>query len=126
LNGRENRAQNYRHLAVWQKGKGLCLDVYRTTQAWPKSELYGLTSQVNRAAVSIPSNIAEGQGRFGPAEMARYVSIAHGSLCELETQLEIAAELGFPFPVSLESLLEQSDELGRMLRALHRTLSMRK
>jgi carbamoyl-phosphate synthase large subunit len=81
-----------------------------------------LIAQVNRAAVSIPSNIAEGQGRFGPAEMARFVSIANGSLCELETQLLIASELGYPFLIPLEALIDQTTEIGRMLRALHRTL----
>jgi four helix bundle protein len=80
----------YRELKVWQLGVDLALEVYRLTEAFPKSELYGLTSQMRRAAVSISSNIAEGHARKTRREMQRYVNIAKGSLAELETQLIIA------------------------------------
>jgi carbamoyl-phosphate synthase large subunit len=77
---------------------------------------------VRRAAVSVPSNLAEGQGRFGPGEFARFVSIAHGSLCELETQLIIATEIGIASASQIASITDLAGEVGRMLRALHRSL----
>jgi carbamoyl-phosphate synthase large subunit len=81
-----------------------------------------LTSQVRRAAISVPSNLAEGQGRFGPGEFAHFVSIAHGSLCELETQLIVAIEIGIATGVQIDPILDSAGEIGRMLRALHRSL----
>jgi four helix bundle protein len=117
-----NRAHGFRELLVWQKAMELVGLVYRLTSDWPKEERFGLTSQTRRAAVSIPSNIAEGQGRIGPGEFARFVSIAHGSLCELETQLLLAAELGFTSEALVNQAIQRISEIGRMTRALHDSL----
>ncbi len=87
-------ANTYRDLLVWQKAKALAVEVYRATEAFPKSELFGLTSQMRKAAVSVASNIAEGQGRGSKPDFSKFLCIARGSLLELETQLEIALELG--------------------------------
>ncbi len=82
--------RSYGDLIAWQKVMDLVSEVYRVTKDWPREEMFGLTSQVRRSAVSIPSNIAEGQGWTGPKEFVHHLSIAHGSLCEAETQLIIA------------------------------------
>ncbi|HEU5430429.1 MAG TPA: four helix bundle protein [Thermomicrobiales bacterium] len=111
------RERHYRDLIVWQKGVELVREVYLLTSGWPSNERYGLTNQARRAAVSIPANIAEGQGRLGRAELRRALSIAHGSLCELETHLEVAQRLDFSRDDSIELLLKQADEVGRLLRA---------
>ncbi len=87
-------ADSYRDLIAWQKAIRLALEVYRLTRAFPRDELYGLTSQMRRAAVSIASNVAEGKGRFSCKEFAQFLYRARGSLLELETQLFIASELG--------------------------------
>ena len=98
--------QHYRELIVWQKAIVLVEDVYRATNDFPKTEIYGLTSQIRRAAVSIPSNIAEGQGRNSTRDFLHFLSMAQGSLMELETQITIAERLGY-----LES--EQENKLAR-------------
>ena len=87
--------KNYKELKVWQKSYRLCLEVYRVTKGFPKEELYGLTSQMRRAAMSIPCNIAEGYGRKTTPEYIRYLYIAYGSICELETQTLLARDLGY-------------------------------
>ncbi len=96
--------------------------VCRATDSWPKKELYGLTSQVCRAAVSVPSNIAEGQGRHSTKEFLHHLSIANGSLHEVETQLLIAQRLGYLEESKGETLLRQSAEVGRLLHGLVRSL----
>jgi four helix bundle protein len=88
-------SQNYRDLIAWQKAMDLVVAVYRATEQFPKEEIYALTSQIRRAAVSIPSNIAEGQGRGTVNEFTHFLRIAHGSLRELETQLLIAQRLEY-------------------------------
>src|SRR5215831_18451491 len=88
-------ARSYRELLVWRKAKALAVDVFRATEPFPNSQLYGLTSQVRRAAVSVASNIAEGQGRLTPGEFRHFLGQARGSLLELETQLSIAGDLGY-------------------------------
>ena len=87
--------EGYRDLVAWQKAMELVTDVYRVTQEFPKEEIYGLTSQLRRAAVSIPSNLAEGQGRNSRREMYHFAGNARGLLFEVETQIEIASRLGF-------------------------------
>ncbi len=82
------RESSYRDLIVWQRGIVLVREVYELSSTWPQHEVFGLTHQIRRAAVSIPANIAEGQGRYGTKELHHHLSIAHGSLCELETHLE--------------------------------------
>ncbi len=86
---------NFRELEIWKDSKNLCVYIYKLTGLFPKTEMYGITSQINRAAVSIPSNIAEGAGRNSNKDFSRFVTIALGSAFELETQLIIASELNF-------------------------------
>ena len=97
-------ARSYRDLLVWQKGKALAVRIYKATETFPVSERYGLTSQLRRAAVSVPSNIAEGQGRLTRGEFRHFLSQARGSLLELDTQLAIAADLKYITPEMLHSL----------------------
>ena len=93
-------------------------DFYRVTRDFPKDELYGLTSQIRRSAVSIPSNIAEGYGRNSPKDYIRFLQIANGSLFELQTQLEIGFNLGFVSNHDFEKLSENTREIERMLSSL--------
>jgi len=86
-------SDNYRNLIAWQKAKNLALNVYRCTRSFPKDEIYGLSSQMRRAAVSVPSNIAEGKGRHSHKEFLQFLYHARGSLLELETQVSIARDL---------------------------------
>ncbi|MFN9969571.1 MAG: four helix bundle protein [Phycisphaerae bacterium] len=114
---------SYRDLTVWQKSKQVCKLVYRATEKMPKAEMFGLTSQMRRASVSIPSNIAEGYNRKTTAEYIRGLRIASGSQAELSTQLEIASELGLINPEpDLQAMLQ---EIDRMLFALIRKLEAR-
>ena len=113
---------SYRDLRVWQHGMDLVVHCYQATKSLPDHERYGLTSQIRRSAVSIPSNIAEGHGRSHTGQYAEHISIANGSLKELETQILIAGRLGFLEGDVEADLLEQTDNLGRMLRGLHRKL----
>ena len=112
--------QGYRDLAVWQKAMDLVEAVYRATQHWPREEVYGLTNQARRAAVSVPANIAEGQGRRGATEMLHHLSIADGSLHELETHLLIAQRLRYLDGATATILLAQTAEVGRILGGLMR------
>jgi four helix bundle protein len=112
---------DFRNLVAWQKAIAFVTDVYRATKTFPKEELYGLTSQIRRAAVSIPSNIAEGQGRLTRGEFRQFLGHAKGSLAELETQLVISENLGYfnnPGP-----LLEQLHEVARLLNGLLNSLT---
>ncbi len=113
----------YRDLIAWQKAMNLVTEVYRLTETWPKHESFGLTRQVQRAAVSVPSNIAEGKGRHGAREFAHHLSIAHGSLCELETQIEIARRLGYLPPPSVIPLEGHIAEVGQLIRGVLRRLN---
>jgi four helix bundle protein len=105
----------YRDRIVWQKARELVSAVYRETAAWPSDERYGLTSQVRRAAVSVPANIAEGYGRVGSRELKHHCSIAHGSLCELETLLYLAVDLDLSAPDDVRPLFDLSTEVGKLL-----------
>ena len=116
------RKSGFQELIAWQKAMALVTAIYRATGDWPREELYGLTSQVRRAAVSIPSNLAEGHGRTGPREFAHHVSIAYGSLCELETQVLIAEQLGYANTDTSEKLTAQMIEVRRLIRGLLRSL----
>jgi len=111
-------AKNYRELIVWQRAMEVVEMVYTLTKAFPNDERFGLTSQVRRAAVSIPSNIAEGQARDSTAEFLRFLSIAQGSRAEVETQLLITSQLGCANPESIEPLLEKLEEVKRMTYSL--------
>jgi len=109
---------SYRDLRVWQTAMDLVVSVYQETQGFPKEELYGLTSQMRRASVSIPSNIAEGKGRSTDRDRALFFCHARGSLLELETQILIAQRLRYVTPPRAENLIRTSNELGRMLNSL--------
>ena len=122
---RSGPVRTYRDLVVWQKAYDLSLAVYRATRGFPNDEIYGLRSQLRRAAVSIPSNIAEGYGRRTTAEYARSLNIAYGSRCELETQLSIAADLGYISQPVATKLEQQTAEVERMLTALRLALARR-
>jgi four helix bundle protein len=104
--------ENFRDLIAWQKAKVLALDVYLCTREFPKAEIYGLTSQMRRAAVSVPSNIAEGKGRYSQKEFVQFLYHARGSLLELETQLEIAHELSYIDPFTFKRIEAKIAELG--------------
>jgi len=106
----------FEKLEVWQQSMRLVKAIYDLTKAFPKDEIYGLTSQMRRAAVSIPSNIAEGSARAGRKEYAYFINIAKGSLAELDTQLKIAVMLGYSS--EKEEINENIDHLGRLLTGL--------
>lgn len=109
---------SYRDLRVWRNAMDLVVSVYHETQGFPKEEVYGLTSQMRRAAVSIPSNIAEGKGRSTDRDRALSFCHARGSLLERETQVLIAQRLRYLTPPRAEDLIRTSSELGRMLNSL--------
>lgn len=111
-------SQTYRDLVAWQKAMDLVTRIYRTTQQFPKEELYGLTSQLRRAAVSVPSNIAEGQARYSHSEFQHFLRNARGSLVEVETQVMISQNLGYIAAETAEELLRRTSEVGRILNAL--------
>jgi len=113
---------SYKELNVWKKAYALCLGVYHATGSFPKAEVYGLVSQVRRAACSVPSNIAEGYGRHSTAEYIRSLRIAYGSLCEVETQLMLATDLKYIPAAESECLLASVGDVERMLQALIRSL----
>ena len=110
--------KGYRDLLAWQKSMQFVTDVYHETADFPKEEVYGLTNQLRRAAVSVPSNIAEGHGRSSKKEFHRFVSQARGSLLEVETQLEIARNLGYLSADGASVLLSKASEIARMLNGL--------
>jgi four helix bundle protein len=110
--------QSYRDLMVWQRGIDLATAIYRLTYGFPREETYGLTAQLRRAAVSVPSNIAEGQGRLTTGEFRHFLGIARGSNFELQTQLEIAPSLGFIDAALLDRAESLSNEVGKMISAL--------
>lgn len=107
--------RDFRNLQVWDKGHRLTLDVYQATRSFPREELYSLTTQIRRSAASIPANIAEGCGRSGDAELARFMLIAMGSASELEYHLLLAKDLNYLDSPQYESLAEKALEVKRML-----------
>ena len=113
---------NFRELEVWKLGKEIVLDVYRVTKEFPKEEMYGLIVQMRRAAVSIPSNVAEGFNRKHNPEYRQLLYVALGSCAELETQIEVAHDLGFLSVGNRDKMLEQLDHESRMLRNLIKRL----
>lgn len=115
--------RSYRDLVAWQKSMDLVTAIYRATAAFPKDELFGITSQLRRAAVSIPSNIAEGQGRLGGREFRFFLGQARGSLMEVETQLQISANLGYLEKEQTRRLLQSCAEIGRVVNGLLAAIS---
>lgn len=110
--------EDFRNLKVWSKAHELSILIYRRTSAFPRDEIYGLTSQIRRAAVSIGANIAEGCGRRSDGEMQRFLQIARGSASEVEYHLLLAKDLGFLSPADFRGLEEQIFEIQRMLASL--------
>lgn len=119
----EVRIRGYRDLAVWQRAMVIAEETYRLTKAFPRDELFGLTSQARRAAVSVAANIAEGYGRGTRPAYISFVRIAQGSLKELETHLILAERVGATPKGSTQLVLADADELGRMLRRLLEALA---
>ena len=117
--------QSYRELTVWQKSMDLAREIYALARKLPPEELYGLSSQMRRAAVSIPSNIAEGQARLSAKEFAHFLSIAHGSVAELETQLYLCPLLGFLQQEEIDPCLALLGEIGKMTAALKKAVDSR-
>ncbi len=113
-------------MTAWQRAYQLCLETYRLTAGFPKEEKYGLVSQVRRAAVSVPSNIAEGYGRKSIGEYLQSLHIAYASLCEVETQVLLASDLGFLKPEQSMSLEEAIGDVERLLKALIKSLKRRR
>jgi four helix bundle protein len=121
----DNKFKSFRELLVWQKGIALTKGVYALTQRFPADEKFGLVSQLRRAAVSVPSNIAEGQARRSSAEFAHFLSVCLGSLAELEPQLIIARELRLAEESQIEPLIDRIHELQKMLHSLRSKLTTR-
>jgi four helix bundle protein len=115
-------ASSYRELTVWQLAMDLVVEIYGISQEFHSDERFGLTSQVRRAAVSIPANVAEGNARHSRAEYRHFVSIAHGSVAEVETELAIAERLGFVASAKLTKVRMQADSISRMLTNLRKSL----
>jgi four helix bundle protein len=120
------KVSHFRELRVWQGGMDLVESVYRISSGFPKAEVYGLTSQIRRVAVSVPSNIAEGQTHPSTKEFLHHISIAQASLAEVETQLEIAVRLGFVGTDLVNAVLVQSAVLGKQLYALRDALETKR
>ena len=114
--------KSYRDLQVWQKAMALVVESYSVTRLLPKNESYGLVGQLQRAAVSVPANIAEGHGREHLGDYVRHLSIANGSLMELETHFLIAVELGYVTREQTATAMNMASEVGRMLNGLTRKL----
>ena len=120
------KVQSYHDLMVWQKSIALAKTIYKLSAEFPSEEKFGLISQMRRAAVSVPSNIAEGQARHTTGEFVLFISHAEGSLAELDTQLTLAAELNFLTPAQAKPCAGSIAELRRMLNGLRRALSNQK
>jgi four helix bundle protein len=117
------KIRSYRDLIVWEQAMALAAAVYSVTRNWPKEELYGLTSQVRRAAVSIPANVAEGYGRENRGSYVQFLKIAQGSLKELETHILLAERIEIASRRETTPLLAQAESIGKLLRALLRKLA---
>jgi four helix bundle protein len=119
----QNAIKSYQDLDVWKIGMAVVKTVYSLTANFPSEERFGLISQMRRAAISIPSNIAEGHARKSRAEFRQFISVALGSLAELETQLILSQDLNFMKKEATEAIMLQLDTLGKMLRGLSKSLS---
>ncbi|MBR3725220.1 MAG: four helix bundle protein [Bacteroidales bacterium] len=116
------KSSNYKELKVWQKAMDLTVEVYKLVKLLPKEETYALSDQMRRAVVSIPSNIAEGQGRNSDKEFIQFLSIARGSLWELETQIEICLRIGYIDQSLATNIYNLIEEISKMLNALSNSL----
>ena len=116
---------SYRDLDVWRRSMDLVEHCYRATASFPRSEEFGLRAQLRRACVSVPSNIAEGHGRSTTGEYLQHLSVAHGSLMEVETQLQIGCRLGYLDPKVAEALLSETAQIGKMIHTMGNRLKAR-
>ena len=114
--------ESCRDLQVWQEAMDLAEDCYRRTAAFPRDEMFGMTAQIRRAAVSVPANIAEGYGRDSKGAYAQFLRVAQGSLKEMETHLQLVPRLGLAQQAAVAPLLSSCDGVGRMLRSLIRSI----
>ncbi len=112
----------YSDLIAWQKAISLVEEIYRDTNRFPKSEVYGLRAQIRRAAVSVPSNIAEGHARGSTGSFLNHLAIAYGSLCEVETQVVICGRLGFLTDHEMENIQRACSETGKLIHGLRKAL----
>src|SRR5690348_13852635 len=124
LKSTRSRITDYRDRAAWQLAMAIVVSIYRLTRAFPTEEKFGLVAQLRRAAVSVPSNIAEGHSRIGGAEFRRFVSIARGSVAEVETQIALSVALGFVSNDATTSLTLDLKRLSKMLFGLYRSLAV--
>jgi four helix bundle protein len=122
---RPTKGYGYRELIVWQKGLDLAKLIYRLTQQFPTEEKFGLVSQMRRSAVSVPSNVAEGQARHTTKEFIQFISHAGGSLAELDTQVRLGLELGYCSNGETDQVSALMEEVRRMLNGLRRNLSVK-
>ena len=113
---------SYKELFAWQKAMDVVTEIYRVSKSFPKEEMFGLTSQIRRAAVSIASNIAEGHGRVTGSDRKHFVAMARGSLLEVETQVEIAVNLGYVEVTKAKPLFESMSELGKIINGLLKSI----
>ena len=118
--------KSYRDLEVWKKAMEVSKEIYQITGKFPGDERFGLVNQIRRAAVSVPSNLAEGHARGTASEFCRFISIAMGSVAELETQILLSGELGYCRPNEYDALLSELDQVGKMLRGLSNAITRRK
>jgi len=118
------KVTHYKELKIWQKGMSLAKSVYRLTTRFPADERFGLSAQMRRAAVSVPSNIAEGQARHGTREFLQFLSHASGSLAELETQILLSMDLGYCKESEVSSISNEIGELQKMVAAIRRKLAV--
>ena len=117
-----SKIKSYQDLAVWQNAMDLVVMCYQMTTKFPKNEIYGLSSQLQRAAVSVPANIAEGRHRQHSKEFLQHLSIAYGSLAELETHIQIAGRLNYIYEDQINKMLGITAEIGKMLNGLRRSI----
>lgn len=117
--------QSYKDLDIWKRSCAVVTDIYRVTEPFPKREMFGITNQLRRAAVSVPSNIAEGAARLYTREYIRFLSNALGSIAEIETQFKVAVDLGYTNQQRVASITQELDEIGKMTRRLIQRLEER-
>jgi four helix bundle protein len=122
MDEQNGKIRNFRDLEIWKKGIEIVKDTYGATRSFPRHEIFGLISQMHRCAVSIPSNVAEGFNRFHNKEYKHFLFVALGSCAELETQMEIAAELRYLGPDAKAVILEKLDHESRMIRNMVKKL----
>jgi four helix bundle protein len=118
------KVTHYKELKIWQKGMSLAKSVYRLTVRFPAEEKFGLSAQMRRAAVSVPSNIAEGQARHGTREFLQFLSHTSGSLAELETQILLSADLGYCSAADVKLVSDEITEMQKMVAAIRRKLAV--